>query len=97
MICAPRPDHGFAARVTRGVASPVPESFSRQEVRRMDFFGWIVLGLACWAFGIFLAIVLMQVTGDQEEAERKGESGVPLKREKPGGKPSSRSETGDRR
>ena len=62
----------------------------------MDFFGWIVLGLACWAFGIFLVIVLMQVTGDQEDAERKRESGMTLNRKKPVTKPGSRSETRDR-
>jgi hypothetical protein len=62
----------------------------------MDFFGWILLGLACWAFGIFLVLVLMQVTGDQEDAAHKSESRMNPKRERPVAKPDSLSETGDR-
>ena len=59
-------------------------------------FGWILLGLACWAFGMFLVVVLMQVAGDQQSAARKEERGMTLHSETPVAKPDSHTDTGNR-
>lgn len=59
-------------------------------------FGWILLGLACWAFGIFVVLVLMQVAGDQQGDARKDERGTTLRSETPVAKSDSNPDTGNR-
>ena len=38
----------------------------------MDF-AWVVLGIAAWAIGVFLVLVIMQVAGDEEDKASRSE------------------------
>ena len=59
-------------------------------------FAWILLGLAGWAIGLFLVLVLMQITGDQEDATLKIEKGMTPRPKAPVARSESGSQTGDR-
>ncbi len=41
----------------------------------MDF-NWIVLGLAAWALGILVVLILMKMAGDEDRAARHGEKRI---------------------
>lgn len=61
----------------------------------MDF-AWIVLGIAAWAIGIFLVLVLMQVAGDQEDRARRSEHSMGGDPETPVANGGAQERSGDR-
>lgn len=61
----------------------------------MDF-GWILLGIAAWAILMFLALVLMQVSRDQEERAYRSERDMTPKPKAPGAATGAQEQAGER-